>query len=191
MKRFLQAWIVLSVLALATAAHADDERQQQGPAYAAVPLADILDVVSRDTGRVFLTSPHVPATVVVGQLGAKNIDYDTLLIVLFNNELAAVRVGDVTNIVHASRVRQHALPIVASDDASIADYEWVSRVIDVENGPATRYVPLLRPLLPQMAHLVADPGSNTILIVGRYGSIKQLAALVSAMDKRSTQRKQD
>ena len=183
MKRFVQSWIVLCVFALATSAAADDDKQQQASAYAAVPLAEILDAVSKQTGRVFFASPYVPENVVVGQLKAKDISYSSLLIILYNNELAAVRVGEVTNIVHASRIRQHPLPILREDDDSIPEYEWVSRIFDVKNGPATRYVPLLRPLLPQMAHLVADPASNTVLVVGRYGNTKRLGALLEAMDK--------
>ncbi len=183
MKRFVQSWIVLCVFTLATTAAADDKVEQQASAYAAVPLAEILDAVSKQTGQVFLASPHVPASVVVGQLKAKDISYASLLIILYNNELAAVRVGEITNIVHASRIRQYALPILTEDDDSIPEYEWVSRILDVKNGPATRYVPLLRPLLPQMAHLVADPASNTVLIVDRYGNTKRLGALLEAMDK--------
>lgn len=183
MNHIVQSWIVLCVVALATSATADDEVEQRPSAYTPVPLADVLDAVSRKTGRVFLTSPHVPADVVVGQLEAKDVSYASLLIVLYNNELAAVRVGEVTNIVHASRIRQYALPILTEDDDSIPEYEWVSRILDVKNGPATRYVPLLRPLLPQMAHLVADPASNTVLIVDRYGNTKRVGALLEAMDK--------
>jgi len=183
MNRIVQSWIVLCVVALATSATADDDVGQRASAYPPVPLADVLDAVSRKTGRVFLTSPHVPADVVIGQLDAKDVTYASLLIVLYNNELAAVRVGEVTNIIHASRIRQHALPILKDDDDSIPEYEWVSRVVEVKNGPATRYVPILRPLLPQMAHLVADHGSNTVLIVGRYGNTRRLVALVEEMDE--------
>ena len=184
MKHIVQSWVLLCVVALATSATADDEVGQRASAYPQVPLADVLDAVSKESGRVFLTSPHVPANIVVGQLEAKDISYASLLIILYNNELAAVRIGEVTNIVHASRVRQHALPILEEDDDSIPEYEWVSRGIDVKNGPAARYVPLLRPLLPRMAHLVADPDSNTILIVGRYGNTKRLVSLVEEMDRR-------
>ena len=186
MNRMAKSWIVLCVVALATSATADDKVEQGASAYPPVPLADVLDAVSRQTGRVFLTSPHVPADVVIGQLEARDISYASLLIVLYNNELAAVHVGEVTNIIHASRIRQYALPILNEDDDSIPEYEWVSRVVEVKNGPATRYVPLLRPLLPQMAHLVADPGSNTVLIVGRYANIKRLVSLVEEMDKHHT-----
>jgi general secretion pathway protein D len=183
MNRMAKSWIVLCVVALATSATADDKVEQGASAYPPVPLADVLDAVSRQTGRVFLTSPHVPADVVIGQLEARDISYASLLIVLYNNELAAVHVGEVTNIIHASRIRQYALPILNEDDDSIPEYEWVSRVVEVKNGPATRYVPILRPLLPQMAHLVADSESNTVLIVGRYANIKRLGALLEAMDK--------
>jgi len=186
MNRIAQSWIVLCFVALTTSATADEKVEQRASAYPPVPLADVLDAVSRQTGRVFLTSSRVPADVVIGQLEAKDISYASLLIVLYNNELAAVHVGEVTNIVHASRIRQYALPTLSGDDDSIPEYEWVSRAVEVKNGPATRYVPLLRPLLPQMAHLVADPGSNTVLIVGRYGNIKRLVSLVEDMDKRHT-----
>ena len=186
MNRIAKSWIVLCVFTLATTAAADEKVEQQASAYPPVPLADVLDAVSRQTGRVFLTGPHVQADVVIGQLKTRDVSYASLLIILYNNELAAVQVGEVTNIIHASRVRQYALPILKEDDDSIPKYEWVSRVVEVKNGPATRYVPLLRPLLPQMAHLVADPGSNTVLIVGRYANIKRLVSLVEEMDKRHT-----
>ena len=34
-----------------------------------------------------------------------------------------------------------------------------------------------------MGHLVADPASNTVLIVGRYGNTRRLVELVGRMDR--------
>jgi len=186
MKAVIQIWVVLGIIFLAGAASAEEETKQRSTAYPPVALADILDSVSKKTGRVFLTGPRVPADVVVGQLKAKDISYASMLIVLYNNDLAAFTVGEITNIVHAARVRQHSLPFVNEDDDSIADYEWVHRIVEVRNGHAPQYVPLLRPLLPQMAHLVADKGSNSLIIVGRYSNTKRLIAIIEAMDKHST-----
>jgi len=188
MKTVVQTWIVFCVVALASSAGAAEQAEQRASAYPPVPLADILESVSQQTGRVFLTDHRVPAEVVVGQLKVKDISYAYLLIILFNNGLAAVHVDDIVNIVPAPIIRTYALPTVHEDDDSIAEYEWVSRIVEVKNGPATQYVPILRPMLPQMAHLVADSASNSILIAGRYGNTKRLVAIIKEMDKRTTPR---
>jgi general secretion pathway protein D len=186
MKHIVQTWIVLSALVLANPAAAAEETEKHFRAYPPVPLADILESVSKETGRIFLTNAHAPAEVVVGQLRVKDITYGSLLIVLDNNGLAAVTVGEVTNIVHAPSVRQYALPILHENDDSIAEYEWVTRIVAVKNLHAQALVPILRPMLPQMGHLVAESESNTILISGRYGNTKRLVSIINDMDARVT-----
>jgi len=191
MKTVIQVWVVLGVFFLAGAAEAQEETKQSSTAYPPVPLADILDSVSKKTGRVFLTDSRVQADVVVGQLKAKDITYSSLLIVLFNNGLAATTIGDITNITPGATARHHLVPIVHEEDDAIADYEWVQRIIKVENGAAGRFVPILRPLLPQMAHLVADPASNSIIMIGRYGNTKRLDAIIKEIDKRTPAQNHD
>ena len=186
MNRIVQVWIALFAVALAAPANADTEKGQQYGAYPPVQLATILDSVSKKTGRVFLTEDEVPGDIVVGQLQAKDLTYSTLLIVLFNNGLAAVTVGDVTNIVVAARVRQQALPIIFEDDNTIDGYEWVTRIVVVSNTNAAQLVPILRPMVPQMGHLVAHTGSNTLVIAARYDNAKRLADIISQIDARAT-----
>jgi len=48
--------------------------------------------------------------------------------------------------------------------------------------PAAQLVPILRPLLPQYAHLAALPYENTLLIVDRYANVKRIEAIVKALD---------
>ena len=119
MKQFVQTWIVLCAFVLAGPAAAEKDADQHFSAYPPVPLADVLESVSKKTGRVFLVNSHAPAEVVVGQIAPRDITYESLLIVLDNNGLAAVTVGDLTNIVHAPKIRQYALPILHEDDDSI------------------------------------------------------------------------
>ena len=187
MNRIVQISIVLIAIALAAPAIADAEKGQHYGAYPPVPLATVLETVSKKTGRIFLTEDGVPSDIVVGQLQAKDLTYSTLLIVLFNNNLAAVTVGDVTNIVDAARVRQHALPIIVEDNDAIDGYEWVTRVVEVRNTNAAQLVPILRPMVPQMGHLVAHTGSNTLVIAARYDNAKRLADIISRIDARATQ----
>ena len=187
MNRIVQISIVLIAVALTAPAIADAEKGQHFGAYPPVQLATVLETVGKKTGRVFLTEDGVPSEIVVGQLQAKDLTYSTLLIVLFNNNLAAVTVGDVTNIVDAARVRQHALPIILEDNDAIDGYEWVTRVVEVRNTNAAQLVPILRPMVPQMGHLVAHTGSNTLVIAARYDNAKRLADIISRIDARATQ----
>lgn len=189
MNRIIQIWIVLFAVVLTTPAIAEEEKGQRYGAYPPVQLATILETVSKKTGRVFLASAEVPGEIVVGQLRTKDITYSSLLIVLFNNGLAAVTVGDITNIVAAPRVRQYALPIIYEDDDTIDDYEWVTRIVEVKNAQATQMVPILRPMVPQMGHLVAHANSNTIIIAARYDNAKRLADIIMRIDVRA--RKQE
>jgi len=191
MNRFVQICVVLLAVALAPPANAEEQKGQRYEAYPPVQLASILEAVSKKSERVFLTGAEVPGSVIVGQLMPKDITYSTLLIVLFNNGLAAVTVGDITNIVVAPRVRQHALPTIFADDDSIDAYEWVTRVVEVKNAHAPQLVPILRPLMPQMGHLVAHASSNTVVIAARYDNAKRLADIISRIDARATKQAVD
>ncbi len=146
------------------------------------PLADILDTVSKKTGKSFLVDHRVQPDVVVGRVRAKDITYPTLLIVLRNNELAAVSIGDVVNIVRVNTIRQFPLPVLFDADDTIADEEWVTRVIELENAPATQLIPILRPLLPKQGHLAAHPVSNMIIMVDRYANIRRVSSLIEKLD---------
>jgi len=191
MHRFIQIWVVLLAVALTTPANAEEQKGQRYEAYPPMQLASVLESVSKKTGRVFLTGADVPGEVIVGQLKPKDITYSSLLIVLFNNNLAAVTVGDITNIVVAPRVRQYALPIIYEDDDSIDAYEWVTRVVEVENAQATQMVPILRPMVPQMGHLVAHADSNTVIIGARYDNAKRLADIIAQIDARASKQPAD
>jgi general secretion pathway protein D len=69
------------------------------------------------------------------------------------------------------------------DDPEVADDEMVSRVIQMNTMSAPQIVPILRPLLPQYAHLAALPEQNVLLIVDRYANVKRLTEIVLALDK--------
>lgn len=157
-------------------------KDAQSPAYPTVSLADVLKSVSKKSDRVFLVDAAVPARVIVGQLDNADVNYSSLLVILRNNGLAAVTIDDVTNVVPLATIRQFPLPILFAADDSVADEEWVTRVIHLENAAANMMVPIMRPLLPQQGHLVAHPATNTIVIVDRYANAQRVATLIEDLD---------
>ena len=153
------------------------------PPAAAMPLADLLEIAQKNTGRTYLVDFRAPPLVVTAQLDTDDLDYNRLLLILQNNNLAAVNIDGVVNVVPAAVVRQYALPVIAAQDDSINDEEWVTWTIQTR-GDAAQYVPILRPLMPSAGHLAAHPETNSILIVDRYGNAKRLVAVIRQLDGR-------
>ncbi len=152
------------------------------PDLPALELQRLLDQVAKISGRDFLIHREVPSTLVTGSVAISDVDYAGLLAILRNNGMAAVTIGGHVNVIPVRYVRQHSLPIVNEDTMDIADDEWVTRVIQLQNGSAAHFVPILRPILPQAGHLVANAQSNSLLIVDRYANVKRVSDLVRELD---------
>ena len=60
------------------------------------------------------------------------------------------------SVIPHANVRQMPLPLLTGRE-SCPEGEYVNRLITVKNAPAAYLVPILRPLLPQYAYLVAFP----------------------------------
>ncbi len=147
-----------------------------------VALMEVLEAVSKNTDRVFVVDDNVFPNVVVGQLVPRKMDYSALLVVLRSNKLAAVQYENAVSIINVATVRQHPFPILYAEDDSIADEAWVTMIVKVKNAKASGFVPLLRPMMPQPAHMVAHPESNMITLVDRYANVKRILALIRRMD---------
>ena len=150
-----------------------------------VSLTELLDVVSARTGKSFLMDVRVRPDVVIGGLEAADMSYPVLLSVLKNNDLAAVTVAGIVNIVPVRSIRQYPLPMVNSDDDSIADDEWVMRIIHTKNTEAVYFVPILRPMIPQAGFLAGTPSSNSLMIIDRYGNVRRLTEIVREIDEQA------
>lgn len=162
-----------------------DEAQSEKPAHAThetVELKDVLDVVARKSGKEFLVDRRAPAEVVLGTIKPRDVDYAILLTVLRNNGLAAAPSDEAVRIVPVGFVRQYKLPLVRENDDAIPSDEWVTRILAVEHTNAVRLVPILRPMIQQAGHLVADSESNKLIIVAPHGVTEHLAEIVDEVD---------
>ena len=152
-----------------------------------IALSDLLESVGRTFNREFLVDSRVQAEVVIGQMDWRDITYPLFHSVLRNNELAAVTVQGVVNIIPVRFVRQYPLPVLYEDDSTIVDDEWVTRIMRPKRAGAAMMVPILRPLLPQQGYLSAMPQSNTLTIVARYANARRIAELVQDMDEHTAE----
>jgi hypothetical protein len=146
-----------------------------------VELAPLLEGVERASNKRFLVDRKVGPRIFLGGVEADDVTYPVLLSILRANGLAAVEIEGRVNIVLDHEVRFLPAPMVQVDDASIAADEWVTRVLTTTNVEAAFLVPILRPLLPQTAHLAAMPSSR-LIVMDRYANVRRITEMVRLLD---------
>jgi general secretion pathway protein D len=148
---------------------------------AGVPLERLVAMIARKTGKIFVLDPRVHANVVlVGQDPAATT-WPQFLTVLETYGFVAVEVTGFVRIVPDTMVRQQPIATITSKDTRAAS-EYVTQVIPLKYISAAQLVPVLRPMLPQQAHLAAVTSANALLIVDRFANVRRIEALVKSLD---------
>ncbi len=177
------AWL-LPVLS-AGAAECAHKNAQITPNYKDADLGQIVEAVSELTCKNFIIDPRVRAQVTVISATPMNPQefYETFLAVLQVNGFIAVPAGKVYKIIPDASARQlpaNDLP----DHVSGSSDELVTQVIAVKNVSAAQLVPVLRPLMPQNAHLAAYVGSNMLIISDRASNVSRMMRIIGRIDRR-------
>ncbi|TDJ31746.1 MAG: type II secretion system protein GspD [Gammaproteobacteria bacterium] len=143
----------------------------------------LITTVSEITDKNFIVDPRVEGQVTVISSREMTPDeiYDVFLSVLRVHGFAAVPSGSVIKIVPDTNARQDSIAIMDNTQGYSPD-ELITRIIPVENIPAAQLVPILRPLLPQSAHLAAHSASNSLIISDRAANVARLANIIRRID---------
>lgn len=175
--------VALLTLVAAPSAGAQVEHDDKSPPpiAGAVPVDRVLAAVAKRTGKKFIVDPRVRADVAVVGQEPTSLDYAALLLILRVHGFAAVEEGGYVHVIPDANVRQFPVPLAAGKE-SYADAEYVNRLIPLKSVSAAHLVPVLRPLLPQVAHLVALPCKNTLLIVDTFANVKRIEQIARALD---------
>lgn len=147
-------------------------------------ISTLIATVSEVTGKNFIVDPRVKGKVTV--ISASPMDsagvYETFLAVLQVQGFVAIPSGDTVKIVPETNAKQDGgSPF--SDGRGKAMDEIVTHVYSIQNVSATQLVPMLRPLLPQWAHLAAYQPSNMLIISDRASNVRRIETLISQIDQ--------
>jgi general secretion pathway protein D len=145
-------------------------------------MRTLLREVSARLHKHFVVDPRAPHSIDLGDLNARDITYAELLSVLKINGWIVVPDGGVFQVLPDTDARQSATLLVAPDNIKGLDDEWIATVLPVKNISAAQLVPILRPMLPQMAHLAAFPDRNALIIVDRCANVKRIVELVRTLE---------
>ena len=145
-------------------------------------LADVIAGYAKRSGKKFIVDPRVRAQGGLVGIDANKITYEQLLTLGTVHMFVMVPQGDVTVVVPDAGARQLPTPVYTDLRFKAADDEWVTLVLSAKNACTAQMVPILRPLMPQAAHLAANPRSNQLILTDRAVNARRIAALVDKLD---------
>jgi general secretion pathway protein D len=148
-----------------------------------VDLDVLIARVAEQTGKQFIVDPRVRGRV-YSVPKIEEPTYAELLTILRVHGFAASDVGGRVTIVPDANARFLPVRLLNRDDDSVPDDEFVTRVITTPN--AHLLVPVLRPLMPQAAHLAAvlnegEPESTKLILMDTYANVRRMTELIDAL----------
>ena len=146
---------------------------------------DLIERVAKLTGKQFIVDPRVRAEVSLTGLDVGRVDYERLLAILAVHQFATYQSAGFVVIVPDASARQFPVPVANEIAAATSDNEIVTLVVQVKTACAAYLVPIVRPLMPQHAHLAALP-PNTLIVVDRAGNARRVVDMIERIDKAAT-----
>jgi general secretion pathway protein D len=151
-------------------------------------IQELIKFVAEATGTTIVVDPAVKGKVKV--VSAKPVSsselYNLFLSILEVHGYTAVRSGGMVRVIQSKDARSSPVPVRGVPGVSGSD-EYVTEVIRLENISAAKLIPVLRPLVPQQAHMAAYAPSNAIIISDVSANIDRIRDIIQRMDKSAQQ----
>jgi general secretion pathway protein D len=151
-----------------------------------IEMTDLIERVAKRTGKQFIVDPRVRAQIPKTGLDVEKVDYARLLAILTVNQFAAYESNGVVKVLPDAGARQLPIPVTTEVPAKALDDEYVTVVFQAKNMCSAQAVPILRPLMPQAAHLAAFPQANMLLISDHAGNARRIIDVAERLDKAAT-----
>ena len=151
-------------------------------------IQELIKFVAEATDTTIVVDPKVKGTVkVVSSKPVSSTElFDLFLSILDVHGYTAVRSGNVIRVIQSKDAR--SAPVrVETEEAPRPSDEYVTHVIRLENISAAKLIPVLRPLVPQQAHMAAYAPSNAIIISDLASNIDRIRTIIESMDESAVQ----
>ena len=182
--RFAFLALLLSVALPASLVHAQDFTVNLKE----TDIQELIKFVAEVTGTTIVVDPAVKGKVKVvsSKPVSKDELYDLFLSILEVHGYTAVRSGGVVRVIQSKDARSS--PVSVADDGPHSSDEYVTQVIRLDNISAAKLIPVLRPLVPQQAHMAAYAPSNAIIISDVSANIDRIKDIIQRMDRSAVQK---
>ena len=158
--------------------------QRITPNFKDAEIGQVIEAVAAATGKTIIPDPRVRAQVTMLSSTAMSPSafYEAFLALLAVHQFIAVETGGIVRIMPDANARQMPSNDLPNRVSATSD-ELVTQIISVQNVSAAQLVPVLRPLMPQAAHLAAYPASNILIISDRANNVSRLMRIVRRIDQ--------
>jgi len=166
--------VVLIVVSLSQVVRAAEAPQSEG-----IDLRQLIEIFAERQNKRFIVDPRVSGRVVVAGIDPRKLSYEELQSVLsvYGFVTTPERNGTI-EILPDANARQIPVPVVTDKARNVGAEDVVTKTLDVEPLNAVQLVPILRPMLPQYAHLAAHAETNSLIVVARQANVETLEAII-------------
>jgi general secretion pathway protein D len=175
--------VLLTLPAFGVAQESSFARDSKTSRDGGMDIGDLVERYAKRTGRKFIVDPRVRAVVEIPGIDPGQLTHEQLLAVLDVHNFVAIEQGGVTTVVPDAGARQLATPVYTDTNFKALDHEIVTLLVKTRNACAGHLVPVLRPLMPQRAHMAADLQSGTLILNDTAGNVRRIADLIEKLDK--------
>ena len=146
-------------------------------------IHSLIETVAIATGKNFIIDPRVQGKVTVVSSGTVSAEelYQVFLSVLDVHGFIAAPSGTSVKIVPKINTRLSGSVTEVSNNAAAGD-AIVTQVMALKHVPAVQVVPVIRPLLPQEAHLAAYLPTNMLILSDTARNAKRVWNMVRRID---------
>jgi general secretion pathway protein D len=159
--------------------------QRITPNFKDAEIGQVIEAVAAATGKTIIPDPRVRSTNVtmLSQTPmSPDAFYEAFLALLQVHQYVAVESGGIVRILPEANARQ--LPnIDLPDRVNGNSDELITQVISVENVNAAQLVPVLRPLMPQAAHMAAYPAGNILILSDHASNVARVMRIIKRIDQ--------
>ena len=182
MRKTVLGLTVISLLLVQSVIAAQGNPEREG-----VPLAELLARASERLNKNFIVDPRVSGQALMFGIDPERITYRELQAVLAVHGFVTTQESNgLIAVVPAGGARQLAQPVLSESNANVGKDEVVTRILEVAPLDAGQLVPVLRPMMPQEAHLVSVAATNSLIIVDRHDNVRRIEAVINDLRKRPT-----
>ena len=183
-QRILVTLCIATLVTIGPAVAENNGTQRITPNFKDADITQVIEAVAAATGRNMIVDPRVRAQVTMLSATPMTPDafYEAFLALLQVHGFVAVPSGNTVKVIPDANARTlpgNDLP----DRVSATSDEIVTQVVGVKNVSAAQLVAILRPLMPQQAHLAAYPASNMLILADRANNVNRMVRIIKRIDQ--------
>jgi general secretion pathway protein D len=150
------------------------------------PVLEVIDVMSRVTGKNFILDPAVKGnvTVIAPRRVPKDEAFGMFESILEMNGFSLVDMGKVIKVVPSRTATQKSIPVKAGrESAEVRERDYVvTQLIPIKYTDAQMIVTVLTPLISRDANITAYVNTNTVILTEMASNVKRLLKIVEEID---------